>query len=78
MPNTADAHRGCNERKQQDRGEHDVGGYRVSMLSHEIPPIPEVQNTGDRHGQDDGIECLGDDHDDYGSRLEDRHYQPEQ
>ena len=51
---------------------------RVAMLAHEIPPISEVQNTGDRHGQDDGIEGLGDNHDENGSCLEDRHYQPEQ
>lgn len=78
MPDAPDAHRRGDQGKEQDRGEHDVGRYRVSILAHEVPPISQIQNTGNRHRQDDGIEGLGDDHDDDGSRLEDWHHQPEQ
>lgn len=77
LPHTPDAHRRRDEGEQQDRGEHGVGRHRVAMLAHEVPSISEVQNAGDRHGQDDGIERLRDNHDEYRSCLEDRHHQPE-
>ena len=78
MPNTPDAHRRGDEGKQQDRGEHDVGCCRVAMLPHKIPAIAQVENTSDRDRQDDGIKGLGDDHDKYGARLEDRDHQTQQ
>ena len=53
-------------------------GAQVGFLAHQIPPIAEVRNTSDRHGQDDRIKGLRDNHDEDGPRLEDRHDEPEQ
>lgn len=78
LPNTADAHRRGDKGKQQDCGENNIGRHRVSMLTHEVPAIGEVQNTCDRYGQDYGVEGLRDNHDEYGACLEYRHDQSEQ
>ena len=77
LPDTPDAHRRGDQGKQEDRSECDVGGYGVSMLAHQITPVAEVQNTGDCHRQDNRIEGLRNNHDEYGSCFEDRHHQPE-